>query len=235
MEQMFQKMMKRFPLFIAMGSMIVIISFIIGAVNAGRAFDYYSAAKVTRDTSQSLAQTRASVESIVVWLPYIKFLGLSMILTGITMALGIIATKLQNLGKAVMTSVPQQARVAIPQKPRSVMAMRGFMMLGMMIIVIGFIVAIVTAGVASDVYSNTVAVLDSLDSSSPILQDLAQVHSTESWLEAFKFVGVSFHFLGIINGLTTIIFALQYQKKSFPKVVENMSTGNLNVAPAVGD
>jgi hypothetical protein len=234
MEQMLQKMMRRFPLFIAMGFMIVVISLIIGAVNAGRAFDYYSAAKTARDTSSELAHTRASVESIVVWLPYFKFLGLSMILSGITMALGIIATKLQNLGKAVMNSVPQNARVAIPPRPSTVMAMRGFMMLGMMIIVVGFIVAIGTAGVASDVYTNTVEVLDSLDSSSPVLQDLARVHSTESWLDALKFVGVAVHFLGIINGLATIIFVLQYQKKAFPEVVEKLPP-NLGVAPAAGD
>jgi hypothetical protein len=37
MENMLQSMMKRFPLFIAMGALIVVISVIIGAVNSTNA------------------------------------------------------------------------------------------------------------------------------------------------------------------------------------------------------
>ena len=83
-----------------------------------------------------------------------------MILAGITMALGVIATKLQNLGQEVMASVPVSARVAIPKRPRTVMWMRLFMMLGMMIIIVGFIVALITAGTAASVYSTPVVDID---------------------------------------------------------------------------
>lgn len=234
MEKALQKMMKGFPLFIAMGVMIVVLAVIIGAVNSANANAYYAVDKVTRETSLAWANVRAGVESTVIWLPYFKFLGLAMILAGITMALGVIATKLQNLGQEIMASVPESARVAIPKRPGSVMWMRLFMMLGMMIIIVGFIVALITAGTAASVYSTPVVDIDATATGSALLQDLASVHSAESWLEAFKFVGVAFFFLGIVNGLSTIIWALQVQKQAIPEVVLNLPKDAVT-APATGD
>lgn len=234
MEKALQKMMKGYPLFIAMGVMIVVLAVIIGAVNSANASAYYAVDKATRESSLAWANVLAGVESTVIWLPYFKFLGLAMILAGITMALGVIATKLQDLGQEVMASVPESARVAIPKRPRSVMWMRLFMMLGMMIIIVGFIVALITAGTAASVYSTPVVDIDAAATGSTLLQNLASVHSAEAWLEAFKFVGVAFFFLGIVNGLSTIIWALQYQKKAIPEVVVNLPKDAVT-APATGD
>jgi hypothetical protein len=217
-----QRMMKAYPLFIAMGVMIVVAAVIVGAINAGNANAYYAVDKVTRETDLVWANVRAGVESTVIWLPYFKFLGLAMILAGITMALGVIATKLLQLGKEVNASVPERARVHIPAKPRSAMLMRMFLMLGMMVIISGFIVALFTAGTAASLYGNPVVEIDAAATGSARLQDLASVHRAESWLEAFKFIGVAALFLGIISGLSTIIFALQYQKKAIPEVVHKL-------------
>lgn len=236
MENMLQKMMKRFPLFIAMGLMIVVISVIIGAVNTANAADYYAIDKVTRETAQEWADLRAGIESTVIWLPYFKFLGLAMILAGITMATGVIAGKLEMLGKNLMSSVPESARVSIPGRPRSVMMMRMFMMVGMVVILVGFIVALVTAGNAADLYSNPIVTIDAAATGSTLLDELASVQSAETWLEAFKFVGVAFLFLGIINGLSTIIFGLQYQKKAIPEVVQKLpAQPSPSTAPAAAD
>lgn len=236
MENMLQKMMKRFPLFIAMGFMIVVISVIIGAVNTANAADYYAIDKVTRETAQEWADLRAGIESTVIWLPYFKFLGLAMILAGITMATGVIAGKLEMLGKNLMSSVPESARVSIPGRPRSVMMMRMFMMVGMVVILVGFIVALVTAGNAADLYSNPIVTIDAAATGSTLLDELASVQSAETWLEAFKFVGVAFLFLGIINGLSTIIFGLQYQKKAIPEVVQKLpAQPSPSTAPAAAD
>jgi hypothetical protein len=222
MENMLQKMMKRFPMFIGMGFMIVIIALIIGAVNATNAAGYYAVDKAARDASVELAQVRAAIESTIVWLPYFKFLGLAMILGGITMALGVIGLRLQNLGKQVMASVPETARVAIPPKPVTVYLMRMFMMLGMLIIIVGFIVSLNVAGTASSIYSNPVTAIDAAAAGSPLLNGLAAVHAAEAWLEAFKFVGVAFLFLGIVNGLGAIVFALRYQQTAIPQVVQKL-------------
>ena len=221
MEKMLQAMMKRFPLFIAMGAMIVVIAVIIGALNAGNAASYYAVDKVTRDASVELAQVRAGIESTIIWLPYFKFLGVAMILAGIVMALGVIAMRLQNLGMRVMASVPESARQPLPPRPRSVMWFRMFMMLGMLVIIVGFVVSLVAARTASAVYSNPIAAIDAAENGSGLLTSLSSVHAAEAWLEAFKFVGVSLFFLSIVYGLHTIILALRYQWSAIPKVVEN--------------
>jgi len=220
MEKMLNSMMKRYPQVIAMGLMIVMLSLVIAAVNAGNAATYYAVDKVTRDTSQAWAQVRAGVESTIVWLPYFKFLGLAMILGGITMALGVINLRLRDLGIQVMASVPESARQPIPQKPRSIMLMRMFMMLGMLVIIIGFVVSLGVAGTASAVFSNPVVAIDAAASGSALLTGLAGVHAAEAWLEAFKFVGVAFLFFGIVSGLHAIIFALRYQRSALPAVVK---------------
>jgi hypothetical protein len=231
---MMNKMMKKYPLFIGMGFMIVMIAVIIGAVNTANSAAYYAVEKGTRDSSMSLAQLRASIESTVVWLPYFKFLGMAMILAGITMALGVISLSLEKLGKEVMGSVPADARQKLPGRPRSAMLMRLFMMLGMMIILIGFFVALGVSRTAAAVFSNPITVIDAAANGSSLLANLAAVHSAEAWLEAFKFVGVAFFFLGIINGLSTIIFALKYQQTAIPEVVDHLPAGLVPV-PAVGD
>ncbi len=222
MEKMLQAMMKRYPLFIGMGVMIVMIAVIIGAVNTVSAANYYAVDKATRDASVELAQVRAGIESTFVWLPYFQFLGVAMILGGITMALGVIGLRLQDLGKKVMGSVPDNARLPIPPKPVTVYLMRMFMMLGMLIIIIGFIISLGVAGTASAVFSNPVTVIDAAETGSALLTSLASVHAAEAWLEAFKFVGIAFLFLGIVNGLAAIIFALRYQQAAIPQVVEKL-------------
>jgi hypothetical protein len=98
MEKMIQGMMKRYALFIAMGAIMVMLAVIIGTVNAANAAAYYGVDKVTREASLEWAQVRVGVESILVWLLYFKFLGVAMIMGGITMAVGLISLKLQNLG-----------------------------------------------------------------------------------------------------------------------------------------
>ena len=136
------------------------------------------------------------------------------------MALGVIGLRLQDLGKQVMASVPDTARVPVPPKPVTVYLMRMFMMLGMLIIIIGFIVSLGVAGTASAVFSNPIPAIDAAGAGDPLLVSLANVHAAEAWLEAFKFVGIAFLFLGIVNGLGTIIFALRYQQTAIPQVVE---------------
>ncbi len=222
MEKMVQSMMKRFPMIIGIGFMLVVLSVIIGAVNASNAAEYYAFEKASRETNLELAETLAGIESTGIWLPYFKFLGLSMILAGITMALGVIATRLQKLGMEVMSIVPPGARMNIPPRPRSAMWMRIWMILGMMVILIGFVVSLSIAGTALTVYSNPVVAIDSASSGSALLNGLSAVHSAKGWLEGFKFVGVAFLFMGIVNGLATILVALKFQKQALPQVVDKL-------------
>ncbi len=231
MERRLQEMMKRFPLFIAMGFMLVVIALIVGAFNAAVAADYYAVPKAIRDASAELAQDRARIESTIIWLPYFKFLGVAMILAGITMALGVISTTLLRLGQEVVSSAPAGARITLPRKPAAAMLMRLFMMLGMLVIVAGLVVSLGVAGTASAVFSNPIVQIDAAATGSALLRNLAAVHAAEAWLEAFKFVGIALFFLGIVNGLATIIFALRYQQQAIPEIVAKLPA----VAPAPAD
>ena len=114
------------------------------------------------------------------------------------------------------------------------MAMRFFMILGMMILFVGFIVALITAANARAVFSNPITAIDAAATGSALLSDLAAVHAAETWLEALKFVGGAFLFLAIINGLSTIIFALTFQKKAIPAALSQMPSVPVPVA-ASGD
>ncbi len=71
-------------------------------------------------------------------------------------------------------------------------------------------------------FSNPVTTIDAAQPGSEILNGLAQIHSAEAWLEAFKFVGIASFFLGIVNGLSAIIYALRYQQNAIPQVVDNL-------------
>lgn len=231
MEKILQSMMKRFPLFIGMGVMIVMIAVVIGAVNAVNASNYYAVDKAARDASVALAQVRAGIESTTVWLPYFKFLGVAMILGGIVMALGVINMRLQKLGKAVMSSVPEEVRVLMPSKPGSIFLMRMFMMLGMLVIIVGFFISLSVASTASSVFSNPITAIDAAPAGSELLAGLSSVHSAEAWLEAFKFAGVAFLFMGIVNGLASVVFALRFQWNAIPNVAKNLQTRSPQAAP----
>ena len=103
MEKMLQSVMKRFPLIITMGFMIVVIAVIIGAINTSNAAAYFTVDKATRETSVALASSRAGFESIVIWLPYFKFLGVAMILAGR------LRQKPRDLAQAVINELDLQA------------------------------------------------------------------------------------------------------------------------------
>ncbi len=227
MEKMMQNMMKHYPMMIGMGFMLVVIALIVGAFNAANAAAYYAVDKAVRDASLELAQVRSGIESTVVWLPYFKFLGVGMILAGITMALGVIATGLQKMATEVLGKAPP--------KPRSAMLMRAWMMLGMLVILVGFIVSLGVAGTASSVFSNPIIAIDAAESGSAILAGLGSVHAAESWLEAFKFVGVGFLFMGIINGLASILYALNLQRQALPQVVQKQGAARSTAPAMAGD
>ncbi len=227
MEKMMQNMMKHYPMMIGMGFMLVVIALIVGAFNAANAAAYYAVDKAVRDASLELAQVRSGIESTVVWLPYFKFLGVGMILAGITMALGVIATRLQQMGAEVLGKVPP--------KPRSAMLMRAWMMLGMLVILVGFTVSLGVAGTASSVFSNPIIAIDAAESGSAILAGLGSVHAAASWLEAFKFVGVGFLFMGIINGLASILYALNLQRQALPQVVQKQGAARSTAPAMAGD
>ena len=150
MEKMQNKMMKRYQMFAWLGLIIVLVSFWLAysvASPANAAF--FSVAKATREaagTGTALALANVARHSIAAWVPHFKFLGLGLMLGAITMALGLIATTLRNLGKDVMATWPAELNPGVPDKPKAAKMFPMMMMMGWILLFAALIWALVLNG-----------------------------------------------------------------------------------------
>ena len=172
---------------LAMGFMIVVAAFVIGLVNSATAADYFK-----------------------VWLPAFKFLGLGMLLGGITFLLATILGNLRTGGARVQEALGAEVKVIKPPMTATLFPM--FMMMGVMILVASLIIAIVTATLSYGYWNHSIAAqLNPSDSS--LLADLGTINAIKLWLEPFKFVGMAFLFTGIGLALATIVRVLRWQSQ----------------------
>lgn len=206
---------KMWGLFIAMGFMIVLAAFIIGLVNSGIAADYFSSSKAVREAAvggSALATQRAFIEATKVWLPAFKFLGLGMLLGGVTFLLATILGSLRTGGGKVQQALGTEVRIIKPPMSSKLFPM--FMMMGVMILLAALIIGIMVAGMASDYWNHSIAnELNPATEGSALLAMLAGINSAKMWLEPFKFVGMAFLFTGIGLALATIVRVLRWQSK----------------------
>lgn len=210
MQAFIGRMAKRmYPLLLAMGLMIVAAAFIVGYFNSQTAAAYFSAPKDLRETTM-MAQ-RASMEATGLWLPYLKFLGLGLILGGIVMALRVIIDRLKAVGVDVLGQLPADVRPQIPGAPWYGLLMPAVMMIGEMVLVAALAVGIWLATLASRVFLNPIPVIDAAGPRSAVLGQLQTIDAVEAWLVPLKFFGVATEFLAIAMGLGTIIFLLHVQ------------------------
>ena len=129
MQKMISKIAPAFPIAIWMGFMIVVLAVVIGFFNSQTAAAYFAESKAVRETT--LMAERAAIASTNLWLPYLKFLGLGMVLGGIVMALKVILDNLMEAGKKVLANLPEDKRPAMPKAPWYGRLMPIMMMLGM--------------------------------------------------------------------------------------------------------
>ena len=97
-----------------MGFMIVVVAFIIGIVNSGIASSYFEFSKVAREaatTGQNLATQKAWLESVQIWLPAFKFLGIGILLGGVTFLLATILGALRTGGGRVQEALGVEVRI----------------------------------------------------------------------------------------------------------------------------
>ena len=90
--------------FLGMGFMIVIAAFVVGLIISNNAAEWLSFSKLARDTAErgsALATQKAFIESTKIWLPAVKFLGLGMMLGGVTFLLATILGALRTGGGKV--------------------------------------------------------------------------------------------------------------------------------------
>lgn len=207
--------------FTVMGVMIVVISFLIGLFSLTPTIsDYFDNAKDVREAAvagSDIAGDKASIESTKAWLPGFKFLGLGMMLGGITFLLATIIGNLRVAGGNI-----QRALGATPQvlkKPMTGHLFPMLMMMGMMILVATFIISIWLATQANDYWDHSIAAeLNTAAAGSGLLDDLSTIEATKAWLTPLKFVGMAFLFSGIALALATIVQVLRFQARRMVEI-----------------
>lgn len=210
MQSMASKMWKPF---IAMGFMIIVATFIIGIINSGVAADYLNASKAIREAAargSELAGQKAFIESTKIWLPTLKFLGLGMLLGGVTFLLATILGSLRVGGGKVQQALGAEVRIIKAPMISKLFPM--VMMMGMMILIVALIIGIITASASADYWNHSIAnELDPAAEGSTLLSTLADINATKLWLEPFKFVGMAFLLTGVGLALGTIVRVLRWQ------------------------
>lgn len=211
-------MAPKFPILIWMGFMIVALAFVIGFFNSQTAAAYFSESKAVRETT--LLAERAAIESTNLWLPYLKFLGLGMVLGGIVMALRVILDNLMQAGGKVLANLPAEVRPTMPDAPWYGRLMPVVMMAGMLIFIIALIVSLQLAGTARAVFANPLPVVDAAGVGTILLAQVQSIHATSAWLVPFKFFGMATEFLAIVMGLGTIAYVLKAQTEMLKKGIQ---------------
>ncbi len=217
MQQLIGKMARMYPMFIALGFMIVLASLIIGFSNSQTAASYFAESKVIRETT--LIAQRAAFESTDLWLPTFKFLGLGLILGGIVMALRVIIDNLLNAGKEVLSNIPDGNRPTLPPPPWYGKLMPMVMMIGEMIFIAALVIGLWLARIATSVFANPLQAIDAAGHGSALLIGIQTIHAVEGWLVPLKFFGIASEFLAITMGLATIIFILKAQTRMLDNVL----------------
>ena len=137
---------------------------------------------------------RAAIESVGLWLPYFKFLGLGLILGGIVMALRVILDNLKAVGEGVLANVPREKRPVPPKPPWYGLLMPLVMMLGVLILIAALGISLQLAATARVVFANPLPVIDAGGTGSALLTQLQTIYSVSAWLVPLKFVGIVTHF-----------------------------------------
>ena len=171
MDRMISKMSKTYPMMIVVGLMIVVIAFIIGFLNSQTAADYFSLDKATRETSAGgdFRDDRATIESVSLWLPYFKFLGIGILLGGIVMALRVIIDNLRDVGDEVLSNLDESKRPALPTPPWYALLMPMLMLIGEIIFIFALIVALGIASSARTLFGDNY--INDIDSNAGLTSD----------------------------------------------------------------
>jgi hypothetical protein len=201
--------------FIAMGFMIVVAAFIYGLVNSSISADYFQFSKESREAAvagSDLATQKAFMESTKAWLPSFKFLGIGMILGGVTFLLATILGALRTGGGRVQEALGVPVTIIKPPMTAQVFPM--LMMMGMMVLVAALVIAIVVATTSYGYWNHSIATeLNPAAQGSQLLGSLSTIHTVNAWLAPFKFVGMALLLTGIGLALATIIRVLRWQSQ----------------------
>lgn len=193
---------------VAMGFMAVVgglVAGIIGGVNFG---DFFSPSGVASDLGR--AEVAVQLTGAVL------FVGMGMILSGITMSLVNIIRHLRDSGRDV-----QAALGAAPlqrAKPWSGVLTPWVMMMGLMGTVAAFVVGIVTAVTIGDVAPAAVA--DPTGASSSDLADIGFVRAVSTWLPGLRITSLAVILMSVVLALVTIQQAIRFQGRRIEELAQ---------------
>ena len=224
MEKMMLKMMNMYQVFAWLGITIVIVAFLFSLSGSSAQAAFFSVDKATREAAAAgtdLVAANITRHTIPTWVPTFKFLGLGILLGAITMSLGLIATTLRNLGKDVMATWPANLNPGLPPKPVTAKMFPIIMMMGWIVLIIGFIWGLSLSGVVGSYWNHSIAnELNPAQAGSALLSQLGLIKAQLPWLGFLRFLGMSMLFTGITVALTVIIRTLQHQEKTLKTFVE---------------
>lgn len=198
---------------VAMGAMIVVISFVVGAINAGWVADWFAASKEARETAAAgsdLVALKVKAETVKAFLPGFKFLGMGLLFGGIVMALANIINTLRDGGAEVQQAVGVDVQRL--DKPLSGWLFPPLMMMGLMLLMATFGVSWWLATQANGYWDASIAgLLNPAAEGSETLATLGRINAVKAWLEPLKFVGVTMLLTSISLALYTIRRVISFQ------------------------
>ncbi len=215
-----QEMARRMwlPMFL-MGAMVLIAAFVIGAVQSSLSTDLFEVDKATRDVaSGSLLDKQQFIESTSIWLPRFQLLGMGLMFGGITFLLATILGNLRLYGGLVQEKSGRKVLALKP--PWSAQLFPMLMMLGLSILIGAFVVSIVVATTASDVFGNPIATIDGAGAGSGLLDDFQTVQTFGTWLQAAAITGLGVVLSGIVLALYTIAQVLRFQHSRIAELAQ---------------
>lgn len=184
---------------LAMGLMLVIgglISGIIAGVNFG---DFFSPTGEVADLGR--AEAAAQVTGSVL------FLGMGLILAGITMTLVNVVRGLRDAGRDVQVSLgAQPVQLA---KPVTGKLTPPVMMMGVMIEVAALVIGLVAAYTVGGV--DAAALADPASASGADVADIGFVRAVSAWLPGLRLFGLATILGSVVLTLTTIRSAIRFQ------------------------
>jgi len=184
---------------LAMGSMAVLTGLgtgIAGGVSFGDAFS---------PTAELADLGRA--EALVQVTGAFLFLGMGLILGGITMTLVNVVRSLRDAGRDVQQSLGAQP-VQL-DKPLSGKLTPHVMLMGVMVEVAAFVIGIIAATTIGDV--SLTALADPSTAGPGDLADIGFVRAASAWLPGLRLVGLALILTSVVLTLTTIQKAIRFQ------------------------
>ena len=210
-----------------MGLMIVGIVFIFALFFVSPAeAQYFASEKATREAAgsgSSLADQRAFIEAPGAWLPAFKFVGLGMLLGGITFLLATILGNLRAQGIRVQRSLGVD--IVVPEPPTTAKLFPMLMMMGMMVLMAALVIGIWQATIAADYWNHSIATeLNPAAPGSDLLAQLGTLSAVGAWLTPLKFVGMATLFTGIALALVTIVTLLRIQTRRLQEILPTIKS-----------